>query len=421
MSLSFPKEACSKFSEDAATITSTRMPPMKAALLATVCAGAFASSASAVDLRVRTELGQTLEINDNRNLSNPSLGFTYAPVSSLLLDVLARTPTMRFEASGNLNYRTYFGPGAVNTLNGLDKDAQARITKTTKLTTYDIGASYSQRDATSAQLDDTGFATVSGDIITYALNGGLRHQFGPRDTFAFSARGSSVSFSSPTQSPYDDFTSTAIWTRRANRALDLNALVNYYLQDRATSDITIWKATGGVNARLSPRLTLVGSAGAAFLNAVASSGAIPLPLGSSSSGSAVGWIGDILVSYRLRITTRVSVAAARSIAPDSLGNIQSRDTINAVWTEEVNRRSALTFATGLSRSGGGGGGGGGIGSSSGTSEFFNASASYAYRLTPEIYSNIAYRYAQRSGGGSSGTARSNSIFMSLRRSVTIVP
>src|ERR1700741_4291044 len=98
MSSSCPNEACSKFSEAQKRKPQSVCQPMKTVLLATVCAGALASSASAVDFRVRTELGQTLEINDNRNLTNPSRGFTYAPVSSLLLDVLARTPTMRFEA-----------------------------------------------------------------------------------------------------------------------------------------------------------------------------------------------------------------------------------------------------------------------------------------------------------------------------------
>jgi hypothetical protein len=388
---------------------------MKSVLLATVCAGVAASGALAADFRVRTTLGQSLEINDNRQLSPHSPGFTYAPVSSLLLDILARTPTTRFEASGNLNYRTYFGPGSTNMLNGLDKDARAKFTKTTKLTTYDIAIFYSQRDATNVQLNDTGFATVTGDITTYALDGGLKHQFSPNDTFAFFSRGSSVSFTSPTQKPYDDFTSTATWTHRANRWLDVIGLGNYYFQDRTTGNITIWKTTGGVNARLSPRLTLIGSAGAAFLSANTEGNPIaPTPL-PASSGSSAGWIADVLATYRLRPTTRISLAAARSVAPDGLGNIQQRDTLNAVLVEEVNRRSSLTFTSGYSRNSGGGGGG----NTPGTSDYFNASASYAYRLTPEVYTNIAYRFAQRSGSG--GTARSNSIFMSIRRDVTVLP
>lgn len=385
---------------------------MKTAALATVCAVVCATQAQAIDLQVRSTLGQTLEINDNRNMNVNPIGVTYAPVSSLLLDVVARTPTMRFEASGNVDYQAFFGPGAVNTNNALDRAARTKLTKTTRLTTYDIGASYSFRDAGTVQLQDIGIRTVSGSIETYVLEGGFRHQFGPRDTLLFSTRGSTVLFTAEPQNNYDDITSTATWIHRAGRTLDLIGLINYYFQDRFTSDVTMWRATGGVDTRLSPRLSLRGSAGAVFIE---STGATAQPVNGtpliSGSGSAAAWIADASVDYRLRTTTRISVAVARSVAPDSLGDIQQRDTITATLTEDVNRRSSLTFMSGFSRNG--------AGTTGGASDNISASATYAYRLTPELYSNVSYRFNQRMG--SDGTARSNSILLSVRRDVTILP
>lgn len=392
------------------------MATMRTAILATVgiavCATQVvcATQAWAIDLQIRSSLSQTLEINDNRNMSVNSAGVTYAPVSSLVLDVLARTPTMRFEASGNLDYRTFFGPGAVNTNNALDRGARAKLTKTTRLTTYDIGASYSLRDAGTVQLDDVGIRTVSGEIVTYALEGGFKHQIGARDTLLFSMRGSSVTFSSQPNNDYQDITSTATWVHRANRILDMIGLINYYFQDRASNDIAMWRATGGVDARLSPRLSLRGSAGAVYIE---SSGTPVVPVNGTPivSGSGATWIADATLTYRLRATTRVSVAVARSVAPDGLGDISQRETISATLTEEVNRRSSLSFATGFSRNG--------AGTSGGASDNLSASAIYAYRLTPELNANISYRFNQRMSD--SGTARSNSILMSVRRSVTVLP
>jgi hypothetical protein len=381
---------------------------MKAVLLATVCFGVATTHALAVDWKIKSQLGETFDISDNRDLRKTPVGLTYAPVSSLMFEVLGRTPTMTFATTTNLSYRSYFGPGAVNTTDALDKDAQARFTKKTRLTTYDIGASWSERDAGNVQLEDIGFRTVSGTITTYALDGGFKHQISPIDTLSFTTRGSSVTFSNA-QNSYDDIGSTASWARRVSRTIDVTGLVSYYFQDKATSDTTIWRATGGINARLTPTLTFSGTAGAAFHDVKSTTApANPTPF---SGGSSVGWIADVMLAYRLRATTRISLTAARSIAPDALGETQQRDSFNVSLTEEINRRSSLSFSSGFSRNGASGSGG--------ASDVINATAAYSYRLTPELNSSLAYRYAQRND--STGSARSNAVTLSVRKDVTILP
>lgn len=388
---------------------------MKTALLATIAIGAAASTAFAVDLRIKSELGQSLEINDNRDLRIRPAGVTYAPVSNLMFDVLARTPTMRFEGNANLAYRTYFGPGAIGTSDALDKDARVKLVKTRPLTTYDIGTFWSQRDASTVQLEENARSTATGAIVTYGVEGGLQHQFSARDKFAFLARGSTVSFTStsPTQKPYDDFTTNATWTHRATRTTDLIALVNGYFKQDASSTIEIWRATGGISSRLTPRMTFSGSAGPVFLKATGTNGSLtPDSTLLPSGGSAVSWVADAALSYRLRPTNRVSLFAGRNVSADSFGDVQLREFVGIYMTEEINRRSSLTLGSNLSRSTGGGTG-------SGSSETFDASATYGYRLTPELSSSIAYKFIQRMDR--IGSARSNSILLSIRREVTILP
>ena len=80
--------------------------------MATVFLGVFASGAFAADVAVHGNLGETLEASDNYFLQNSPLGTTFKSLSTVNLDVLARTPGWRFLLSSNVSYYNYFGTGA---------------------------------------------------------------------------------------------------------------------------------------------------------------------------------------------------------------------------------------------------------------------------------------------------------------------
>ena len=84
---------------------------MKAVLLATVCIGVTMPVALAIDLTIKSDLAQTLEINDNRDLRPKSLGTTFAPVSSLTFDVLGAHPDDAFRGLGKPVLSDLFRPG----------------------------------------------------------------------------------------------------------------------------------------------------------------------------------------------------------------------------------------------------------------------------------------------------------------------
>src|SRR5262249_31780926 len=140
-----------------------------------------------------------------------------AAVSTIRLDGIARTPTTRFETIADLSYRSYFGPGTEGFIinDSLDKLARARWDQTEKLTTYNIGAYWSQRQAAPLQVLQTGVASIAGFVNTTAVEGGLKHELTPSDSLNWQNSWTSTDFSSSGSSiPFTDLTTTGDWTHR---------------------------------------------------------------------------------------------------------------------------------------------------------------------------------------------------------------
>ena len=71
--------------------------------MASLCLGVCASGAYAADVSVWGSLGQILEASDNYFLQNTPLGTTFKSLSTVNLNVLARTPGWRYLLSSNVN------------------------------------------------------------------------------------------------------------------------------------------------------------------------------------------------------------------------------------------------------------------------------------------------------------------------------
>ena len=127
-----------------------------------LCVGMSFSGANAADVSIRGSLIQNIEANSNYQLQTNPSGATFVPVSTLVLDAVARTPTMRFAGSVDLSYRSYFGPGADNLLPGLDRGFRGSFEKYANLTTYRIEGGVRTTQASELQLAETGRSTVSG-------------------------------------------------------------------------------------------------------------------------------------------------------------------------------------------------------------------------------------------------------------------
>jgi hypothetical protein len=394
----------------------------KAALLATACLGISASAALALDWTLKSQLAQSLELNDNYQLQPKSPGETYAPVSKLLFDVLARTPTMRFAATADLSYRTYFGPGAENLLAGLDRGARASVEKTDKLATYNLGGSWQLRSAAEEQRADTGIGTVAGDTIRTTVEGGLKRQLSLIDSLTWSARATSLEFTGSGGTPSLDVTTRGTWTRRLTPTTDLTPSLEFEhiaYENRSDSEVTIWRAMAEVKSQLSRRLTFKGAAGAALVTLSQNGNGAPPPdpsdpanpagfLG-AASGTVADWLADVRLTYLLNPTTEVALAAAQTVGPDVLAAISKRDTVGLTVNRKLDPVSNLVFSGDFSH----------VISGGGTSDLYSAAVTYGREFAREWHASLSYRFRQRNAAGTS--AQSNSVSVLVKRDVTVLP
>jgi hypothetical protein len=397
------------------------------AILASAWAGMFLCDAGAVDITIKSTSSQSLEINSNYLLETNPRGETYISTTRLAVDTVARTPTVKFAATVDLTYRSYFGPGAELLLPGFDRFFRGTLEKYDKLTTYKIEANRSIRQSFRLQLEEVGVATVGGDTTTDVVEAGVRHLLTPRDQLAWSARATSIQFPDQTLSPVAvgtgnqtrslDLSTTGSWTHRLSELTSLIPTVNFETisyDNAAQTEIMIWRGTMGFGTQLTKQLTLQGGVGVAHLtldqnaSGPVSNAVVGFPL---TTGSKADWIANVLLTYRINRTDTFSFAAAQTITPDSLGVIRKFDVVGFTLSHRINQAALVTFAANYSHT---------PAASTGLgTDLYSASISYDYRLNRDWRASVAYRFRQRVGGP--GDANSNALFISLVNDATILP
>jgi hypothetical protein len=391
-----------------------------------------------------SQLIQTADFNSNYLLRNNPPGELTAAVSTLRLDGIARTPTTRLQTTADLSYRSYFGPGteAFTVIDSLDKIGRIRLDQTEKLTTYNVGASWSQIQAAPLQVLQTGVATISGFVNTTVVQGGLRHELTPSDTLNWQNSWTSVDFTSSGGSiPFTDLSTTGDWTHRLTPTTAVIPSVQFEdlnYQGPAKSEIMLWRLMIGIRSEPSVRLSFNAAVGALLATAQANASAVSsgttflpsvfqpagttiLPTGAlqpvsilsgsgqSSSASASDWLANVRVTYNFDPTTALTVVAAQIVAPDSFGNIFKTDSVGFFLQRQVNYSTSLSLfgdANQLT----------GVGTQR---KFYDLGATYGYRLTREWDTALTYTFRQRYD--QTGSANSHSIFVLARREVTIIP
>jgi hypothetical protein len=414
----------------------------KVITLAIICLGVSAPVALAADIRLTSQLIQTADFNSNYLLQNNPPGEITAPVSTLRVDGIARTPTTLFETVADLSYRSYFGPGTDTLVlnDALDKLARARLEQTDKLTTYNVAAYWSQRQALPLQVAQTGVATISGFINTTNVEAGVRHLLTPSDTLNWQNFYTTTDFTDPTSIPFTDFSSTGDWIHRLSPTTALIPSVQFEqlnYEGRANSEIMIWRLMMGINYQHPGRLTFNAAAGGLLATArtnasnVPSTGAIFLPSvfqpsgtivlpsgivqsvpvasGQSTSASTSDWLANVRVTYNFDRTTALTLVAAQIVAPDSFGNIFKTDSAGFALRREVNYSTNLSLAGDFSR----------LTSVTTQRDFYTLAATYGHRLTREWDTSLIYTFRQRYD--QTGSANSHSVFVLVRRDVTIIP
>jgi len=396
----------------------------KMAIFASICAGLGMSGARAVDLSITGYVSQSIEANSNYLMLPTPNGPTYLPVSTVVLDALARTPTMRMAATADWTYRQFLGPGGELLLPALDRGFRGSFEKYENLGSYKIEGATRTQQAQQLQLAETGVATVGGDVITNWIEGGFKRQLSYVDQITTSVRATSLDFTAPGSTPSFDLTSTGTWTHRINPLTDITAMVqnetiNYDNSAGSSSgggtNVTIWRGTLGVNSRLTRSLSFSGAAGVVDLTLVQGGGAasIALPVqvttGQLASGSALDWIANMTMTYEINRNNTLLLAASQSVGPDSLGLIRKFDLAGIAFTHRINHAATLLFTGDFSHQP----------STVGTTDLYSAAATYDYEVARDWHTSFSYRFRQRTG--SFGDAESHAFFASIRYDFTILP
>ncbi len=145
------------------------------------------------------------------------------------------------------------------------------LSKWTKLTTYDLVASYSKSEASSNELVEGIITEDEGDQINYAVTGTITHKVNERNSLIWSNAASLVDYTLPSDDlvPALTVTSTGTWRHEMSELVSGNLMgsAQYYDPDSPTVDERlVYRATAGINARLTKRLSVSAAAGAVLLD-----------------------------------------------------------------------------------------------------------------------------------------------------------
>src|SRR5262249_45428241 len=300
---------------------------------------------------------ESLEGSDNYFLSKNPAGTTGKTNTAGALNFYTGTPDTAYFLDTYYSYYKYFGPGAIDAGSiqwGTPASATFRINHVTELDRFNVAASWSRIDAAVAQLAQSGVANARGSINTYNVNADVTHEIGRSDSVSWNTAWTTVSFTDPTQIPYNDITSAISWNHIFSPTTTfVNSIVfDWFSQDdAANSQRLLWRVFTGVQSQLTPLLTVNGQVGLIFANAYQNGNAqaaSPIFVPGVTPfqpliGAGNGWVGNVGLGYRLLKSTSLSFSAAQAITPTFTGQLQQTSSLGLGLNHQINRFSNLSL------------------------------------------------------------------------------
>ncbi len=359
-----------------------------------VCLGIAPSSAFAFDWSIRTTESETVELNSNQFLKQNQAG-SLGSYSTLTAKAQARTPTSRLDFDGDGSFKKYWGPGAAGgTTEYLTYGFRAHYEQSEK-NRFDreyLETSWRQSSSALAILNDLGIATnINGFLDRLTATGGIDRSLTALDFVSLSAASTRTSYE-PSSSgiPFTDTLARGSWRHSFSPIVAMNLSSEAELLDYDNafkSRIQIFREQVGVDATLSPLLSLRANVGPAYV--VTENGGSTSPFGGAGSTGAVSssvldWIGDAVLTYKMMKDTTLSVIASQSVGPSIVGSLFKRDSITANINYTINSHSSLSLSASGSRQ-----------ISTTSTDYASASATYSYNFTREWLGQFTYRYQHR--------------------------
>jgi hypothetical protein len=407
------------------------------------------SDAFAVDWSVDSTISESVELNSNQFLRSMLAGGTLGSYTTVTANAQARTPTSHLSLDGNISYSKYWGPGT----EGQQQQTEFRsdgVRARYEAIGNDPGnlsyleASFAQQSTAFAILGELGVATnVKGDLNTSTVRGGIERSLTSLDFATLSARSTYTNYDPPGGgTPFTDSSVVGTWRHRLSSQVALTASSEFEWEsfnNSSNTNIMISRNMAGIDATLSPVLSFRGMAGAAYIKidqsgpvaspVLATSTPSPVLATSTPSGSVIGFITDMLLTYRMLKNTTLTLSGTQTVGPTVIGSLTQQTTVSASLTQIINGRSNLTFATSASRQ-----------TTTGSTDFYSQSVAYSYQPARDWNTQLVYRHLHRtavtgttsgvifdpisgvpivSAGG--GAASSDSIMFVVSRHFTVLP
>ena len=314
-------------------------------LLLAACMGSCAPAAAG-DWLVTSRIGETVELNDNPQQLPDSPGGAVGSITNFSLNAINELPTLRFDFGTDLAWREYTGPGAQDSLDGLQGNVEAGIHKSTKLTDYQLAGSWQRQPAAVSEIIDSGILAANTTRTTYFATGGLEHHLNSLNSLGLSASGTSVNFSNDNAgfTPFNDVTLSPAWIRSISPITNFTASANtqWFVADNLTNtESLIQTVTGQIDTQLTSRLKLMGRAGGGVIHTTEQ---LPTPRGINDISDTAGdFVGAAELAYELK-NTIISTSASQDFSPSSLGEVQDRAGVGFSVDHKINEWSSLLFA-----------------------------------------------------------------------------
>jgi hypothetical protein len=400
-----------------------------------------------VDWSVNASINETTELNNNQFLRSVLAAPTLGSYTTITANAVARTPTSRLNLDTDFTYTKYWGPGVDGIINPTTSNNVSAHYETfgKDLANREyIDASWRRANTQLAVLANLGVQTTAvGDIDTAVLKGGIERNLSALDFVALSVR-SALTYYDPSSggTQFLDTDLLATWNHRVTglATLSLSSEAEWLSYNNATqANLIILRNQAGIDITLSPLLSFQGKAGAAYLQASQQQGPLGVPgavilpgstggiLSNSTSASAVGFIGDMSINYRILKSTTLTFTAFQTISPSIIGSLIENTGVTAGLSHSINQSSALSLAASATRQT----------TTAGTNDFLSGSVTYSRTLAREWNSYITYRYLHRSSpsgaviafdpitgiplGTGSAPASSNGIMLGISRNFAVLP
>jgi hypothetical protein len=313
--------------------------------------------ARAGDWGATAQVGETVNANTNPQLESTSDGGNVGSTTTLSLQAIDQLPRMIWSTNANLALSGYWGPGTLDSFNGLHGGANTAVLGTSGLNIYSAAIGVSGLPASVSEVFDSGITNANTTTINYSGYGALTHQLNELNAIGLSVSGRSEFFTnnngSPSSAPGTQggltpntyLTTGQSWIRTLTptTGVTVGASTGWYTANNAVSTDSVSESvTAQVHTQLSERLILTAGGGGDVVRTTVSSDSISTGSGSLDSTST-GFIANGALSYALANASWVSAFGSHNLAPSSLGSLQELTQVGLTASHQINEMSRLDF------------------------------------------------------------------------------